>query len=64
VADAAAVKRAQEILTRLESLLSTMTDAETGQREFTVTGDERFLEPSGPVDVPRDPLTLGRFPTW
>lgn len=43
--EAGQVKQTQEALTRLSALLSTMTDAETGQRGFTITGDERFLEP-------------------
>lgn len=43
--DAAWVKHSQEVLTHLASLLSTMTDMETGQRGYTITGDEKFLEP-------------------
>ena len=42
---AVSVKHAHEILTRLVSLLSIMTDAETSQRGYVITGDERFLEP-------------------
>ena len=38
-------RHAQEVLIRLESLLSTMTDVETGSHRFVITGDERFLEP-------------------
>ena len=30
---------------RREQLLSTLTDAETGQRGFIITGDERYLQP-------------------
>ncbi len=37
--------RAQEFLTQLESVLSTLKDAETGQRGFLLTGKESFLEP-------------------
>jgi len=33
------------VLTDLESLLSTLKDAETGQRGYLLTGDERYLEP-------------------
>ena len=34
-----------EVLGRLESLLSTLTDAETGQRGFLLTGEESYLAP-------------------
>ncbi|MEI7895861.1 MAG: CHASE3 domain-containing protein [bacterium] len=47
----ALVKQTQEIQTNLSILLSAITDAETGQRGFVISGDERFLEPykqSGP----------------
>jgi len=33
------------ILSELESLLSTLKDAETGQRGYLLTGDEKYLEP-------------------
>ncbi len=33
------------VLRNLEQLLSTMKDAETGQRGFIITGEERYLEP-------------------
>ncbi len=39
------VAETQEVLRCLRQLLSTVTDAETGQRGFVVTGDEGFLEP-------------------
>jgi signal transduction histidine kinase len=39
------VKHSQEILTRLESILSTGADAETGHRGFAITGGEVLLEP-------------------
>lgn len=39
------IKHTQEVLTRLSSQLSTITDVETGQRGFAITGDEVFLEP-------------------
>jgi PAS domain S-box-containing protein len=35
----------QERLTKLEELLSQVKDAETGQRGYLLTGDERYLEP-------------------
>ncbi len=40
-----AVTHAQTVLTELTGTLSTMTDAETGQRGYIITGDEHFLEP-------------------
>lgn len=39
------VKHTQEVLTELETTLSTMKDAETGQRGYLITGDESYLEP-------------------
>ena len=38
-------KRAYEFLTKLEELLSTLKDAETGQRGYILTGEERYLQP-------------------
>ena len=35
----------QTVIERADHLLSTMKDAETGQRGFIITGDERYLEP-------------------
>jgi PAS domain S-box-containing protein len=35
----------QELLRSLKQILATMTDAETGERGFVITGDEVFLEP-------------------
>ncbi len=40
-----ALSHAQTVLTELTGTLSTMTDAETGQRGYIITGDETFLEP-------------------
>ena len=34
-----------EVLTQFESLISTLKDAETGQRGYLLTGDEAYLEP-------------------
>ncbi len=34
-----------EVLRQMESLLSTVKDAETGQRGYLLTGDEAYLEP-------------------
>jgi methyl-accepting chemotaxis protein len=39
------VAHTHAVLEKLEALLATATDAETGQRGFLLTGDERFLEP-------------------
>ncbi len=39
------VQHTHEVLTQLESTLSTLKDAETGQRGYLITGDERYLEP-------------------
>jgi CheY-like chemotaxis protein/signal transduction histidine kinase/CHASE3 domain sensor protein len=42
---AAVLSRSIESLGRLESLLSTLKDAETGQRGFLLTGEESYLTP-------------------
>jgi signal transduction histidine kinase/CheY-like chemotaxis protein/CHASE3 domain sensor protein len=44
------------VLAQLESLLSTLKDAETGQRGYLLTGDERYLEPYtiAQADLPRE----------
>jgi PAS domain S-box-containing protein len=39
------VAHTNEVLNALEGVLSTMQDAETGQRGFLITGDDRYLEP-------------------
>jgi len=39
------VAHTHAVLEKLEALLAAATDAETGQRGFLLTGDERFLEP-------------------
>jgi len=43
--DSARLSRAAEVATRLERLLSLVKDAETGERGYIITGDERYLEP-------------------
>jgi CHASE3 domain sensor protein len=43
--DAALVTHTHEVLTALDDVLSFMKDAETGQRGFVITGDQRYLEP-------------------
>ncbi|MEG4836926.1 CHASE3 domain-containing protein [Microcoleus sp. B9-D4] len=39
------VGHTHRVLTELEATLSTLKDAETGQRGYLVTGEERYLEP-------------------
>jgi PAS domain S-box-containing protein len=43
--DAHAVARTHEIVNALDDVLSTMKDAETGQRGYLITGDRGYLEP-------------------
>ena len=40
-----AAQRSQEVIAGLEDLLSSLKDAETGQRGFVLTGDEKYLQP-------------------
>ena len=42
---AAAVAHTHKVLERVEALVSSMKDAETGQRGFIITGDASYLEP-------------------
>ena len=44
-ASAANLAHSVQVLAELESLLSTLKDAETGQRGYLLTGDEKYLEP-------------------
>lgn len=39
------VNHTHQVLTELEATLSTLKDAETGQRGYLLTGEERYLEP-------------------
>ncbi len=39
------VTRTYRVLNRIETVLSTMQDAETGARGFVITGDDTYLEP-------------------
>ena len=39
------VSHTNEVLDALESVLSTMKDAETGQRGYLITGEDQYLEP-------------------
>ncbi|MDI1312142.1 response regulator [Prosthecobacter sp.] len=41
----AKVSHTHEVITGLEDIFSTIKDAETGQRGFLLTGDERYLAP-------------------
>ncbi len=43
--NAGLVNHTNQVTSELESILSTMKDAETGQRGFLLTGNENFLEP-------------------
>jgi methyl-accepting chemotaxis protein len=42
---AASVAHTHEVLQHLEAMLSDMKDAETGQRGYLITGEDRYLEP-------------------
>jgi signal transduction histidine kinase len=44
-ADAQAMRRSLEVESELVGMLSTLTDAETGQRGYLLTGDAAYLEP-------------------
>src|SRR6201996_855649 len=44
-ADSALVVRSGDTLTALEDVLSTVKDAETGQRGYLLTGNEGYLQP-------------------
>src|SRR5215471_8116509 len=43
--DAALTGHTHEVIDALDTLLSAAKDAETGERGFLITGDERYLEP-------------------
>jgi len=43
--DAAQVAHTHEVIRALNDVLSLMKDAETGQRGYLITGDDRYLEP-------------------
>lgn len=45
VADAEAVRLAEAVLRELEALRAAITDAETAERGYAITGDEAFLAP-------------------
>ena len=41
----AQIMHTHEVILSLDNLLSAMKDAETGQRGFLITGDEKYLTP-------------------
>jgi CheY-like chemotaxis protein/signal transduction histidine kinase/CHASE3 domain sensor protein len=43
--DAAAIQHSHEVIASLDDVLSTMQDAETGQRGFLLTGRDQYLAP-------------------
>jgi PAS domain S-box-containing protein len=43
--NAARVEHTHDVLSRLELLLAAVTDAETAERGYVITGDESYLEP-------------------
>ncbi len=45
--DAAEVSRRFEVIDDLDRLMSAVTDAETGQRGYIITGEQKYLEPYG-----------------
>lgn len=55
MAQSESVRQSMAIQTRLADLLSTMQDAETGQRGYLLTGDQSYLAPfeRGADDAPR-----------
>jgi methyl-accepting chemotaxis protein len=53
---AAKVDHTHQIVENLDQLLSTMKDAETGQRGFLLTGEDRYLEPYNTAVAQSDQL--------
>ena len=56
------VERTRQLLEHTEHLLSTVKDAETGQRGFLLTGDDQYLAPYN-VAVTAAPLELSQLRT-
>ena len=52
------IERQRNIILQVEQLLSTMKDAETGQRGYLITGDETL---SGPLHVRAQAAIEGEF---
>src|SRR4051812_17489319 len=50
------VRATEQLLQHVESILSTIKDAETGQRGYVITGDESYLDPyrRALVDIRRE----------
>jgi signal transduction histidine kinase/DNA-binding response OmpR family regulator/CHASE3 domain sensor protein len=52
------VSHSNEVMTNLDAVISTLKDAETGQRGYLLTGDREFLEPyNGAKETALDLLT-------
>src|SRR5450755_1877737 len=53
----------REVIGRLDQLISTLKDAETGQRGFIITGEERYLQPynEAVAGLPREIEKLNRL---
>ena len=62
-AAAESVRHTLEVIQQLEALLSGLKDAETGQRGFLLTGDEKYLEPytDATASLPGNVNTLRRL---
>ncbi|AGA24735.1 response regulator [Singulisphaera acidiphila] len=58
--DARQVTHTHEVLSALGELLSLMKDAETGQRGYLLTGDDRYLEPYSSA-LARIDQRMGKF---
>lgn len=58
--DARQVTHTHEVLSALGELLSLMKDAETGQRGYVLTGDDRYLEPYSSA-LARIDQRMGKF---
>ena len=58
------VQQTEDSLRQVEKVLSTMTDAETGQRGFLITGSDNYLEPynKARADLPGEIATLRKLP--
>lgn len=59
----AEAERSREILSALDSVLSDVADAETGQRGFLLTGENRYLDPYNQAlqELPDDLATLRKL---
>ncbi|HTJ79093.1 MAG TPA: PAS domain S-box protein [Rariglobus sp.] len=49
--DAALLRRSDEVLGCLHTLMSTITDAETAQRGYAITGEKSYLEPYKDAEI-------------